>query len=235
MSLFAVIKLLDYFMIDKNKDSKNSFWQRFSWLFSFGGLLFLNILITGVLGGTFWYFFGTIRIYNNLKIGTVDNYRQYSQDFLSVFGSIFTIIGYGLTIYQIWKLRTEQEAMDTARKEAKFLSFMESTLESIGKAKNSLKELRSRIEKANSFTEDVVRGYIDELVEVKEILTKIDVNKKALDDSELCKSCHVFIDICIAYFSDTVTDKKTDQIDKVASKGQINALIQELIKIHPQL
>jgi len=211
-------------MLNNNNNSKNSFWQSFGWL------LILNILITGVLGGTFLNFFGTMRV-----TGSTDNLRQYFQDFLSVFASIFTIIGYGLTIFQVWKLRTEQEAMDTARKEAKFLSFMENTLESIGKAKNSLKELRSRIEKSNSFTEDVVRGYIDDLVEVKEILTKIDVNKKALDDSELCENCHVFIDICINYFSDTVTDKKTDQIDKVASKGQINALIQELIKIHPQL
>lgn len=216
-------------MIYKNKDNKNNSWQSFGWL------LFLNVLITGALGYIFWHYLGTIRIYENPKIGTTDNYRQYAQDFLSVFGSIFTVLGYALTIFQVWKLRTEQEAMDTARKEAKFLSFMENTLENIGKAKNSLKELRSRIEKSNSFTDDIVRGYIDELVEVKEILTKIDVNKKSLDNSELCKSCHVLLDICIDYFSDNVTDKKTDQIDKVASKGQINNLIQELIKIHPQL
>ena len=222
-------------MIDKNKDSKNSFWQSFGWLFSFGWLLILNILITGVLGGTFWYFFGTIRVDKNVDTGSIDNLRQFYQDFLSVFASIFTIIGYGLTIFQVWKLRTEQETVIDTRKEVTYKLFKSNTSESIGKAKNILKELHSKIERASNFTEEIVREYIDKLDEVKEILTNIDASKKAIDNFELCETCQALTDNCIASFSDTIREKKFDQIDKVASKGQINLLIQELIKINPQI
>lgn len=216
-------------MADINNGDKNKNWQ------SFGSLFLISIAVSILLFIGFWYFFGTLRTQTNTKIGTVDNFRQYAQDMFSVAGSIFTVIGYFLTIFQVWKLRTEQETVAATKQEAKYLSFMENTLENIGKAKNSLKELRSRIEKVNSITEEILRSYIDELVEVKEILTKIDVNKKALDNSELCKNCQNLIDICISSFSDSIIEKKTDQIDKVASKGQINAVIQELIKVNPQL
>ena len=113
--------------------------------------------------------------------------------------------------------------------------FKSNTSESIGKAKNILKELHSKIERASNFTEEIVREYIDKLDEVKEILTNIDASKKAIDNFELCETCQALTDNCIASFSDTIREKKFDQIDKVASKGQINLLIQELIKINPQI
>jgi hypothetical protein len=216
-------------MIDINRGSKSGFWQ------SFWGLLVINICITVILGYTFWYYFGTIRTVYNLKAGTIDNSRQYAQDFLSVFGSIFTVLGYVLTIFQVWKLRTEQETVDDTRKEVTNKLFRATTSESIGKAKNILKELHNKIERASSFTEEIVREYIDRLEEVKEILTNIDASKKALDDSELCENCQSLAGKCITSFSDTIKEKKFDQLDKVANKGRINLLIQELIKINPQI
>lgn len=222
-------------MIDKNKESKNSFWQNFSWLFSFGGLLFFNILITGILGYLFWYFFGTIRVYKNPKTGSVDNLRQFYQDFLSVFASIFTIIGYGLTIFQVWKLRTEQETAANTRAEIRDEIFKINTFRDIDRAKNILQGLLENIEKEDSFDKKVLGAYIDKLHTVNNILTEIDSNKNVLDGSEVCKSCQNLIDACIESFTNVMKATSIDEIDKITHKGEINSVIRELIKINSQI
>ncbi len=222
-------------MINKNKDSKNSFWQSFSWLLSFGWLLVVNILITGILGGTFWYFFGTIRVYKNAEIGSIDNLRQFYQDFLSVFASIFTIIGYGLTIFQVWKLRTEQETAANTRAEMRYEIFKISTFRDIDRAKNILQDLLENIEKEDSFDKKVLGAYIDKLHTVSNILTEIDASKNVLDGSEVCKNCQNLIDTCIKSFTNVIKVKSIDEIDKITHKGEINSVIRELIKINSQI
>jgi flagellin-specific chaperone FliS len=216
-------------MIDKNKESKKKIWQ------SFGGLLILNVLITGILGGTFWYFFGTIRVYKNAEVGSIDNLRQFYQDFLSVFASIFTIIGYGLTIFQVWKLRTEQETAANTRAEMRYETFKISTFRDIDRAKNILQDLLENIEKEDSFDKKVLGAYIDKLHSVSNILTEIDASKNVLDGLEVCKNCQNLIDTCIKSFTNVIKVNSIDEIDKITHKGEINSVIRELIKINSQI
>jgi hypothetical protein len=212
-------------MIDTNKGNKNSIWQ------SFGLLFVLSIVISALLFFLFWYFLGTIRV----KTINVDNIRQYSQDMLSVAGSIFTVIGYFLTIFQLWKLRTEQETVAKTKAEIEQEIFKITTFRDIDKARNILQDLFGIIEKEDSFDKKVLSGYIDKLHTVNNILTEIDANKHAIDGSVVCKNCQELINSCITSFSNVIKERTIEEIDKITHKKDINSIIQELIRVNSQI
>ena len=216
-------------MADINNGDKNKNWQ------SFGFLFVISIIVSVFLFIGFWYFFGTLRTQTNTKIGTVDNLRQYAQDMFSVAGSIFTVIGYFLTIFQVWKLRTEQETAAQTKAEMRHEIFKITTFRDIDKAKNILQGLLEDIEKEDNFDKKVLGAYIDKLHRVNNILTEIDANKRVLDGSEVCKNCQNLINNCITSFSNVIKVKNTDEFDKITHKGEINSVIQELIRINSQI
>lgn len=148
-------------------------------------------------------------------------------NFIGIFGTICTVIGYSITLYQLSKIRTEKEITETTKTKYQRSLFIRDSITKIEKYLEDLNSIRINISKSPNFTKEFLATNILILESIKLGLfsLKEDQKNSKFDKIFECEECLNCTDKLIV---DLNEDKNSTDESELPQKQQYSSRLLSL-------